>query len=246
MMKRILSVLPSFVLLALGIFLFYLIGSGNYEHFLHPRFMWLSGIAGALLTVAGLITLKGGLKLSLSTVIIVTIFTVMCLVAPSVKMHGAENHSGRVVMNGIEYIPINIAELYMQLYNSPPKVLKTIMESNHYLFQGYIYKNDQLGKVGNFAVVRAVMSCCIADACTYGFRIQSRDSGLYTNDECVKIYGHMVKFKPDGLERTIDYPMVANSDIKDDIQFVPEKIEPEQEPNHPFIVRWENKEPFAY
>jgi uncharacterized repeat protein (TIGR03943 family) len=261
-MKKFLSIISSLVMIFSGAYIFYLILSGSYPNFLNPKFVWLTGSCGALLILMGIVTLFIRLSVKISAVIIMILFVIICLLAPAVRLHGEELnkinpsdpawqirpelHSTKVTINGNDYIPINIAEMYMILYNNPPKKVNEIIKKNNYVFRGFIYRNQKLEKLGQFAVMRVAMSCCIADAVALGFRIKTEDEANYKNDDWVRVYGHLEKFKPDKLEETVDISGIANTDLKNDFMFIADKLEPDREPQSPFIVEWKEKAPFAY
>jgi len=270
-MKKFLSILASVLLLAMGIYIIYLISSGGYTSFLNPKFIWLTGSCSVLLIILGITSLFTGISIKPSTVIIIIIFVILCLMAPSVRLHGlsignvtntnqaawknrrgperlkdADPRTGRVTYNGTEYIPVNIGELYMILYNNPKKKVNEIIKNNSYVFRGFVYRNPQLEKKGQIAIMRVAMTCCIADAVALGFRISTNGIGQFKNDEWVRVYGHMERFKPDRLEQTVDIEGIANTDLKDDVMFSVDQIETDSEPEEPFMLDWKNKEPFAY
>jgi hypothetical protein len=245
-MKNWKSIIGSLILLVLGIFIFYLIGSGFYSHLLHPKFIWLTGSCGVILVIMAIVGLINGLHLKLSTVLILLLFVVLCIMTPFAKVHSAVSKPVRVIQDGQEYIPINIIELYMVLNNNPPKKVDQIIDHNRYVLRGFIYRNSKLDHVANFAVLRGVISCCIADACAFGFRIKSDVFKQYVNGEWVKVYGKLARFKPDQLENAVEIESSANSEVKEDFMLVPDKIEVDREPKSPFVLDWKDKEPFSY
>ncbi|MGA2142996.1 MAG: hypothetical protein ABSG94_11335, partial [Brevinematales bacterium] len=87
-MKRILSVLASLLLIAIGGYIIYLIFSGSYPNFLSPKFIWLTGSCGILLIIAGIASIFTGLSVKPTTIIIVIIFLILCIMAPTVRLHG--------------------------------------------------------------------------------------------------------------------------------------------------------------
>ncbi len=261
-MKNILSAVSSIILIFLGGYIYYLLLSGSYSNFLNPKFAWLTGSCGVLFILFGITALFIKIKVKLSAVIIMIIFVIICLVTPAARLHGEELNkipaadpgwlvlpeprSSGITVNGTDYIPINISEMYMILYNNPRKKVDEIIKNSHYVFRGFIYRSRKLDKLGQFAVLRVAMSCCIADAVALGFRIKTDDEADYKNDDWVRVYGHMERFKPDRLEETVDIPGIANTDLKNDVLFVADKLEPDNEPSSPFIIEWKSKAPFAY
>ncbi len=233
------------------------------------KFLWLTGATGALLIISGLATLFTGISVKPSTAVIIIIFVILCLLAPAVRLHGiqlgnitntnqitqkyqpvklegSDPKTGRVTYNGVEYIPINLGELYMILYNNPKKKVDAIIKNNNYVFRAFVYKNPQLEKKGQIALMRVAMVCCIVDACAIGFRISTNGIRPYKNDDWVRVYGHMERFKPDRLEETVDIEGIANTDLKEDVKFDVDKIDTDKEPEEPFMLDWKTHEPFAY
>lgn len=245
-MKKILSVMGSISLLILGGFIYFLIFSGFYSHLINPVFTWLSGSCGALLLIMGFVTLFRRFEVKLSAIIIMFVFIILCLISPSLKLHAESRKYSRENLNGAQYIPINIAEMFMILYNNPPKKVMEIINKNNYVFRGFIYRNNKLDKVSNIVALRVAMVRCFADTCAYGFRIQVDNVSQFKNDEWVKVYGHINKIKPDRLEQSVDIESAANTEVKEDYMFVADKIEPDRDPPSPFMTEFKEKEPFAY
>ncbi len=245
-MKKILSILGSISLLILGGFIFFLIISGFYSHLLNPVFTWLTGSCGALLIIMGFVTIFRNFEIKLSAIIIIFVFIILCLVSPALKLHAGNRKYTRETINGIEYIPINLGEMFMILYNNPPKKVTEIIGSNNYVFSAFIYRNNKLDNISNIIVARVAMVCCFADTCAYGFCIQLDDLSRYKNFEWVKVYGHIIKLKPDHIVDSIEIESSPNTEIKDDYMFAADKIEPDKEPPSPFMTAFKQKEPFAY
>jgi uncharacterized repeat protein (TIGR03943 family) len=270
-MKRILSILASLVLILIGAYIINLVFSGRYSNFLNPKFIWLTGTCGIILSVLGIASFFTGLSVKPSTAVIIIVFVILCILAPTVRLHGlyvgnitntnqsayrtrqapeklpeADPRTGRITYKDNEYIPINIGELYMLLYNNPRKKVDSIIKNNRYVFRGFVYRNRQLDKKGQIAVMRVAMTCCIADAVALGFRISTNGIRKFKSDDWVRVYGHMSRFKPDKVEQTVDIDGLANTDLKEDVMFVVDLIETEKEPDEPFMLDWKPAEPYAY
>jgi uncharacterized membrane protein YcgQ (UPF0703/DUF1980 family) len=245
-MKRIYSIIGSLSLLAVAGIVFYLVASGKYQNLLNPKFMPLTVAAGILMAILGAITLFSAMEMKLSTALILILFVLLALVAPSVKLHASPTVPGRETLNGVEFIPINIIELYMQLYNNSRKKVDDVIMKNHYVFHGFVCRSEKLDQTGDIAVMRVVISCCIADACAYGFRVKIPDVGKFSGGRWVKVYGHMESIKSDGAESSVEVPGLANSDIKNDVRFIPDEIRSDSEPESQFIYKFHDKEPFVY
>ena len=253
-MKKIGGVLEGLILLAIGLYAILLVFFGDYWRFLNPKFKWLTAFAAIALMVLGVIAVRHPTKRpKLSRIIIFLILLRVITVAPSgISLAGhrlavlgaaaVDNQMPRVTMNGSEYVRINLAELYLHCdeAKSGPSVMR-------YAVRGIVKRDPRMDRLGQFALVRNTVFCCLADSVGMGFRVQCGGRvDEFTDGQWVEVYGNvkgMPETMPDlGLRIKGMHLTVLN----DTHILVADKAKGTKEPEIPYIIDIRSIEPYAY
>jgi hypothetical protein len=256
-MKKIGGVLEGLILLSIGIYAGLLVFFGNYWRFLNPKFKWLTAATAVALIIVGAVAACHPAKQpKLSRIIIFLIMLRVLFVAPSgisFSGHGVSafgpaalhKEKPRVTMNGSEYVRINLAELYMlsndakNRPNGPPAL--------GYVVRGIIKRDARMDHLGQFALVRNTVFCCLADSVGMGFRVQYGSHVDELSDgQWVEVYG-TVKGLPEAMPdlglriKGMNLTVLSDSHI-----LIADKIVGIEAPEIPFIIDIRSAEPYAY
>jgi uncharacterized repeat protein (TIGR03943 family) len=253
-MKKIGGVFEGLILLAIGAYAALLVFFGDYWRFLNPKFKWLTAATALILIILGIITaVLPSKRPKLSRIIIFILLLRVFSVANtgiSLVDHGGTRGSGaespekagpRVTLNGIEYVKINVAELYtfgdMDKHERP---------ETRYAVRGMVKHHEQLDRLGQFALVRNTIFCCLADSVGMGFRVQYDHANELVDGEWVEVYGSLTslpKKLPDpGLRiEGMNLTVLSDSHI-----LTPDKVVKIKEPEIPFILEIRRTEPYAF
>jgi hypothetical protein len=124
-MKKIGAVVEGLILQAIAVYAGMLVLAGDYWRFLNPKFKWVTGATAAVLLFTGTVAvLNPGRRSSLSRIVIFLLFLRILTMGMSGSTSfikgfsavlGDRDHTieqSRWVMNGREYVRINLGELY--------------------------------------------------------------------------------------------------------------------------------------
>lgn len=253
-MKKIGGVVEGLILQAIGVYAGILVLFGDYWRFLNPKFKWLTGLTAAGLIFAGtVVVFNPNRRPRLSRIIIFLLFLRLLTIGMSgsasfVKGFSAgltgkdyTEESSRLMMNDVEYIKINLAELYLLCEKPEPEKI-----AERYVVRGIVRQTQALDNLGQFALMRTAVFCCMADAVALGFRVPYDRLDELTNGQWVEVYGTL---KP--LRNKLQVPALHTqglflSVLSDSHCFVPDKIVPIKEPEIPFMFAFRKGEPYAY
>lgn len=253
-MKKIGGVLEGLILLSIGAYASLLVFFGDYWRFLNPKFKWLTALTAiALMALGAVATYHPAKGPKLSRIIIFLVLLRVFFVAPSgisIAGHGVsgfgavtiENKQPRVTINGSEYVRINLAELYLHCddANNGPSDMR-------YAVRGIVKRDQRLDRLGQFALVRNTVFCCLADAIGMGFRVQygGRVNEL-TDGQWVEIYG-TVKGLPEAMpDLGLRIKGMNLTVLNETHLLVADQAEGTKEPGIPYIIEIRSTEPYAY
>ncbi len=237
------------ILLAIGCYAGLLVCFGEYWRFLNPKFKWLTAATALALIVVGVAaTIHPNKRPKVSRIIIFLILMRVFWVAHAGFSPGnrgvaesPEKEQPRVTVKGIQYIKINLAELYSLCQEGKQEKLAL-----HYAVQGIVKRDRQLDRLGQFALVRSTVFCCLADAVGMGFRVKYDHVDKLADGQWVEVFGTL-----DDLSEKLPDPVlrIAGMNItvlNDSYMLFPSKVSDIKVPEIPFILDIRQAEPYAY
>ena len=252
-MKRIGGVLEGLILLVVGAYAGLLALYGDYWRYLNPRFKWLTGLTAAMLILIGVVaTFKPRKRPSLSGIVLfLVLLRILFLQGLGITENrqaavrpAGENHArdkSRVVMNGQEYIGINLAELYVLSREGEPDKL-----AGHYRVKGIVKRSEQLDRAGQIVMLRSFVTCCLADMVMIGFRVQYNRFDELADGQWVDVHGTLGGLSKDQPEAGLRVRGVSTVALAHSHILVPDSIVKIDEPEVPFIFDIRKTEPYAY
>ncbi len=147
----------------------------------------------------------------------------------------------RVTLNGVEYIKINLGELYQQCLDA-----KTDKMTGHYVVRGVVRRTPELDGLGQFALIRTAVVCCHAHAAPVGFRVDYNRSSEIRDGQWVEVYGTLKKLSPDLPNPNLHSIGILFVRLNKSRCIVPTKIVKTPQPEDPHIVEFRRAEPYAY
>jgi hypothetical protein len=262
-MGKIGGVIEGLILLVIGAYAGVLVLFGDYWRFLNPKFKWLTGLTAAMLMLVGAIAVfRPNKRPSLCRIVIFLILLIVLLAGqiglPGHQQTGAKSRgepavanklSGenpadaitRVTMDGREYIRINLVELEFLCQDRQADKL-----AMSYVVRGVVRRSKRLDRLGQFALLRNVVVCCLADSIGFGFRVQDDRLKKVADGQWVEVYGTLKglsqKLPEPGLHiREMRFTELSKSHI-----LIPTKIIKIPAPEIPFIFDCKETEPYAF
>lgn len=253
-MKKFGGVVEAIILCVLGGYAGSLVFSRNYWFYLNPKFKWLTAATAVMLMVTGTVALlHPNRRPSFSRIAVFLLFIGVCTIAtysgiPAVtpaqsvsRSQGAHDLEPRMTVDGIEYVRINLAELFMLgEHPTPAKMVE------HYLARGIVKHSEQLDRSGRFALIRNMVTCCLADMVAVGFAVDDNHLSELPDGHWVELYGTLTRLSepiPDPGIRLEGTRLVA---LNRSYALIPTRIVPIEEPEIPFIFEIREAEPYAY
>jgi uncharacterized repeat protein (TIGR03943 family) len=253
-MKKIGGIIEAILLQAIGAYAGILVLFGNYWRFLNPKFMWLTGATAAALIFTGMVAMfNPNRRFRLSRIIVFILFLRIFTMGISgsasfvkgftagMQSKSFTEQKSRSVMNGREYIQINLAELYLVCEKPIPEKI-----AKRYVVQGIVRQSRALRNLDQFALMRTAVFCCIADAVAMGFRIPYERLDELTDGQWVKVYGTLKPSNHKLPEPALQTQGFLPPVLSDAYLFIPEKIVPIKEPAIPFMFEFRKREPYSY
>lgn len=148
--------------------------------------------------------------------------------------------SGRATLAGAEYVPLNIGELFGLTTNG------TIREPNRFVVRGIAVRDERLAKRGEFAVVRAAVYCCLADAIGVGFRVLEPLPAGLPDGAWVRLYCELTPSDTPKAVQTVRRKGLFVTSLHKDYALKAVHVEPIDPPGDPYMFQWRESEPFAY
>ncbi len=184
-------------------------------------------------------------------VIFVTLFGVATMVnsaasePPQVKfsLEADESVEGssRLTLNGIEYIKINLGELYQLCLDA-----KSDKMTGHYVVRGIVRRTPELDTLGQSALIRTAVVCCHAHAAPVGFRVDYDRSLELRDGQWVKVYGTLKRLSPDLPNPNLHSIGLLFTRFNKSYGIVPQEIVKIPKPEAPYILKFKDSEPYAY
>lgn len=254
MLNRLGGVLEGLILLAIGFYAGWLVLGDDYWRFLNPKFKWLTGLTAAMFLVTGSVAVwnpNARARLSRSVIFLVFVsFLGIELVireprdagpgTPS-RSRNAVQGPPRVTMDGFEYIRINTAELFVKCENKEPG-----LQGERFATTGMVHRNEDLDRIGQFVVVRVVVTCCLADAVGVGLRVRGRGWEELQDGQWVEVYGTVEPLEDPSPETRPRVDGMRLTAVSRFCELIPTRIEAVSEPDIPFIFEIRDGEPYAY
>ena len=192
------------LLLGMGIYLAYLIASGNLTNYINLRFAWLAYVGTAIFLLLALVSVYVCLKpgsghqhyqISWDMLVIVAFPLLLAILIPSRSL-GIEAING-----GISLSPVGV-ESPAAFRRSPldRNILDWLREFNRATpasfngqqvdVTGFVYREPSFAEDG-FMVARFTMSCCVADAYPIGMPVSSEAAGDFNAGDWVRVTGEL-------------------------------------------------------
>ena len=256
--NRLFASLEALILAGLGLFMLTLSFSQDYWMLLNPKFRWLTGSAGGLLVLCGLVAaLAAGRRSGPLKTLVLAALLMVCLAwdqgafsQPGVGADAEpfthaqkERIASRVTRDGQEYIKINLAELFVLAEQGDPAKLK-----QRYVLRAQVVNTPNLKGKGRFALVRLSVWCCLADAVWVGFLATPVDGAFPPMGSWVAVYGTLEPRPgaPEKSEAQLDKRTNRVSAINQRYLFKADKVMPIKPLAVPYMFEMRPEEPYAY
>jgi uncharacterized repeat protein (TIGR03943 family) len=263
MMGRIGGIIEGLILLAIGAYAGLLVIYGDYWRFLNPKFKWLTGLTAAMLILIGTIAIfKTNKRASYFRICIFLIFLGIIFwgnsgrpVSPKAdskvrletladSMSRGESlveEKSRLTMNGLEYIKINLGELYSLCQEPKPDKI-----DKRYVVRGIVKRTKPTDRLGHFVLLRSAVVCCLADSVGVGFRVKYDRLNELEDGQWVEVYGTLRSLsqklpKPHLRIKEIRLAVLCDSHI-----LVADRIVKTEEPETPFMFEFSDTEPYRF
>lgn len=256
---RLRDAIAALVLPALAGFMAWLPLWGDYWYFLNPKFQWLTltaaAVTGLLGLAAALRAITGGRGAGgTAGSLIVFGFLFLCIIAaetrsfpradlpPDPNAEATVPEPARLTPDGPLYMPINTMELFTLLDDAGAADLE-----GGYILQGTIGRTPELDALGEIALVRPAMWCCLADAVAVGFRIRVEDPADYEPGAWYRIHGRLVPLTPPKeLQTPVKTQQVFATFLHQEYALTPDRLTSIDEPAVPFAYTFREQAPFGY
>lgn len=255
--SRFPGLVEALCIIGLAAFLVYLLTLGSYWMYLNPKFRglsWASAVALGAMGVYSLVRPPAGanwLRASLYVLVVV-----LCLVSEvgiqswfavsGVDTAAVEEQpeliEPRVSLGGVEYVRINLGELYDIATNRMPGKMDL-----NYAVRGYVRRSPELDARGEFVLHRLALYCCFADSTAVGFRVRvPKGQPLPDHGAWQVVYGRLVESKDDeaAAAQSIDGSVFAS--VQPDYALEASRVEAAKAPGMGMMYEWRREEPYAY
>lgn len=248
-MKKIGGVLEGLILFVIGCYAGLLACFGKYWRFLNPKFKWLTAATALTLIIVGVsVMFNPDKRPKLSRIIIFLLLLRVFSLAPagiSLPTHRETElpkvEKPTVTMNGVQYIKINLAELYSLCQEGAQAKL-----ASHYAVRGIVRRNRLLDRLGQFALVRSTVFCCLADAVAIGFRVKYDHFDKLKNGQWVEVLGTLDELSRKLKDPALPVPGMNITVLNDSYMLLPSKVSDTKIPEIPFILDIRKTQPYAY
>jgi hypothetical protein len=263
MMRKIGGIIEGLILLVIGAYAGLLVVYGDYWRYLNPRFKWLTGLTAAMLilvaTIAIFKTNKRGnyFRICIFLIFLGIIFwgnsgrpvspkadTKVLLESPADSMSRVESlfeKKSRLTMNGLEYIKINLGELYSLCKEPKPDKI-----NKRYVVRGIVKRSKQMDRLGHFALLRSAVVCCLADSVGVGFRVKYDRLNELEDGQWVEVYGSLSSLSQKLPKSYLRIKEMRLTVLCDSHILVPARIVRTEEPETPFMFEFSDTEPYGF
>jgi hypothetical protein len=148
----------------------------------------------------------------------------------------------RVTQGGVEYVRINLGELYDIAANAKPDKLGL-----SYAVRGFVRRSPEMDAKGEFVLYRVALYCCYADSTAVGFRVRPPQGGpLPENGTWLVAYAGLTPAKESENESSASVEGSAFSSVQPDYRLDARRLEPEKAPGMGMMYEWRSEEPYAF
>ncbi|WP_243312479.1 DUF1980 domain-containing protein [Fundidesulfovibrio agrisoli] len=255
--RRLPATAESLCLLGLAGFMAWLLLGGDYWMYLNPRFKALTwAAAGALALLGGYGLWRPSPRAAWLRAGLFAFTLALCVVSGLAVHEGAEKMGAepqamreaeatpepRVKKRGVEYIRINLGELYDIVGKPQPELIGL-----DYAVRGFVRRTPELDAEGEFVLYRVALYCCYADSTAVGFRVRPPKGGkLPENGAWVVAYGKLDRLDRPKPEAEESLGGSAFSSVNEDYRIAASLIEAEKAPGMGMMYEWRPQEPYAY
>jgi len=255
--RRLPGLLEGLCMLAIAGFLAYLLLAGNYWLYLNPRFRaisWASAVAMAGLGGYSLFRPPAGATWPRALLYLLVV--ALCLVSET-GLNEWLNRSGmdaqapaedeqalppRVTLGGVDYVRINLGELYDIAARELPGKMET-----PYAVRGFVRRSPAMDARGEFVLYRTALYCCFADSTAVGFRVrQAKGAPLPENGSWQVVYGRLERAQGLPVEAEESIGGSAFSSIQPDYALAAASLQAASAPGMGLMYEWRSEEPYAY
>jgi hypothetical protein len=246
--SRLLRSAEGLALAGLGGVMLWLPLAGNYWYFLHPRFKPLTGGAGFALLALGLLAMVSGSRPRLRRLLAAGCSVALiagAYVATLPPASGAVSGESpgapaadqtRTEHAGQDYLRMNLAELQDLTAGGRP--------SGRVAVRGVARRSPDMDRDGQFALLRPVVVCCLADTVASGYVVQA--SGQLPPDNAwTEVLGETrpAERAPDPQ---VSLPGVLALAVDPARLLVAHLVRPAPVPAIPFILTVSDQEPYSW
>lgn len=260
-MGAALRLLEGALLVGLGAFMVGLSRSSAYWQLLNPKYAWLTGFAGAVLALLGLVhslhsgrrgRIGQGLALALALGLGgAAVFGPAAFAPPApvsgytggslTRAYDDENPPDRPTMteDGVTYTRLNLAELLAGEQGG------WTTENGRYAVQGAVLRTPELDRAGYIAVARLYVYCCFADAVGVVVLVGVNHPERYRAGSWVRVLGTLRSGAP-FRGRTFDVTGALTSARSERFLLDAASVTEARVEGVPFILDIRQAPPFAY
>ena len=233
-----------------------LAAEGRYWQYLNPKYLPLTAAAAVLLALLGLgapflrvsrfslwrhaafglllgLWLFGGADSFFSPDEDASVPTLAAAPRP------ADGEPSRLVLDGREYVKINIGELYGKAEAGET--------GGAWVTRGFVIRHpDLLDPAGELGLFRVSLFCCFADATTVGLVVTGVRPEEFRSGQWVRVFGRL---EPRPLPEALAGLRVQgafSTMIQARAVFRADRVEPVPPPEPAFMFDWRDDEPYAY
>lgn len=202
------------ILLAMGIYLAFLILTGNLTNYINLRFAWLAYVGAGLFLLLGLVSLYGMMRPQTDTldemlddsssryditwgILAIVAFPLMLAVLVPSRPLGVEAVNGGISLNPVgvntasaftrDPLDRNILDWLREFNGSDTPAEFNGQEVN---VTGFVYR-EPIFLDNDFMVSRFTMSCCVADAFAIGLPVTFDEAQEFTDGQWVRVNGKL-------------------------------------------------------
>lgn len=264
-MAAVFRCIEAALLVLMGSFMVVLSRSSSYWHYINPKYAWLTCVAGVLVLVMGCgCFFHVERKRKISELVGLLVFLALAGVATSMprtfssdspaqkpaafsggsltQSYADEDASAleaRLVIDDVEYVKINVAELIAG------ETEGHVAAGGNYAIQGAVVRTPELDQAGYIGVGRLLISCCFADATGVVCLVKVDAPEMYAPGDWVRVAGRLRESTDfSGRELAVTGALTAVRSehlIMDSVQVSSQQVE-----GMPFIFEIRGEEPYTY
>lgn len=256
-LSRLPGVVEALCIVGLAAFLVYLLTLGSYWMYLNPKFRVLSWVSSAALGAMGVYSLArppAGATWARASLYVLAL--VLCLASELgirkwFSVSGVDSASleqeaaplePRVTVGGVEYVRINLGELFDIAANR----MAGKMETN-YAVRGFVRRSPESDARGEFILYRVALYCCYADSTAVGFRVRAPQGQELPEDGSWQIVsGRLAASKTGEGDEAQSLGGSVLASVQPDFLIEARRLEAGKAPGMGMMYEWRTEEPYAY